>query len=426
MALTNPIEVIENFASLDNWNVSGGLIVANNKVSGNGVPNGDAWIDVSPTNVFRMEFYITPNSTPDNGIFCGVTTAPVGDTSKWKAIAYRSNYGGIVFFNGGTTTVIIPNESLVANGTKKYKCQIISTGTEVFFTVSNEDGSGDKTLRITENLQASKIFFRVADTTDYIEKITWKPSLKKYSNSSYDTEMVLLPMINGTECYIRIPSDFNGEVRNSVLLLHGYTTTATSMWRDRANERNCNNALVSAGYITGATDAHGNNWGNPQSTQDIKSLLEYLIAKFGVNSKACLFLNSMGGLTGFNYALTHPDTVKGIMATAPCTDLTFAVNAKDFSNSVLTAHGTTKTTFFKDTRGRDPHMRFKELAKLPMKIWHASDDTVIPFNLSRNLIRTINKAGGRATLVIVTGGHSGGALWVPNEVKAFVDSVFAS
>jgi len=429
MPLVNPIEILDNFTNINNWNTINGsyITTVGGRVAGTAANNADAFINITPTNVFRLDFKITP-STAVNSIFCGVcANTDATAITSWLSIVFGASYGGFAIYDGGTTTIIKTTASLVTDGSKKYLCQIISTGTETFFTVSDEDGSNSSTLRVGKSVLAKMVNFRVYEPNNYLEKLSWKTAMTKYSDPTFDHQMILKPIFASTQQnYIKIPKDYDGTTRQAVLLLHGNGALANA-WEGGGdtNYPPANIALVNAGFITAATDTHGSSWGAPAASQDIKDLYDYLRSMFSINTQVCLLGNSMGGLSALTFALDYPSLVKSIVGTAPASDLTSAYNNVLFTTTINTAYACTVTTMTNSTKTRQPYMRSKELVNIPIKLWQATDDASIAYTSTQNLVAKINEYGGNTLLVTVasgTGGHTSLLIWDSPSIISFFNT----
>lgn len=438
-----PTEVLENFNDLSAWLIYGsGGVVSGNKVAGGGSGNQINWRGIQSGNKFRIRFVITPSTNAgDHGIFGGftITDAPGASTlgsggnylANAKCIAYRnSNYGGFVMYDGitNTTHLIKPNAEIDNTGATSYLCQITSDGTYVTYSVSKLDGSADKQYTEVANYTPTNLLLQVYDTDRYMFKFGFRNDFQQYSDSSFNHVLVICPQIGGTSpnTYIRVPANFTTAMNPfGVLCFHGYGSTAISQWRDTTNIRGVVDNLVSNGYICAASDGDSTaNWGNPAGVTAYYNLYQYLITNFGIKTKMNILANSMGSLCALILAYTYKSLINAIVITSGASDLVNDYFNPSFTASVNAAYGiagsTPSSTF--DSTGRNPHLRLRELAQFPIKEWHSTDDTVIPYAVAQNLYNTINNYGGNATLITTTGGHSSAAIWDATNTSNFFNS----
>jgi pimeloyl-ACP methyl ester carboxylesterase len=72
----------------------------------------------------------------------------------------------------------------------------------------------------------------------------------------------------------------------------------------------------------------------------------------------------------------------------------------------------------------DPNLNPNQFTKIPIKIWHGIDDTLIPIAQAQGLTTSINAAGGNVSLVTVAGGtHLGDSTFDGDGIVAFFNSL---
>ncbi|MDO8588840.1 MAG: prolyl oligopeptidase family serine peptidase [Armatimonadota bacterium] len=149
----------------------------------------------------------------------------------------------------------------------------------------------------------------------------------------------------------------------------------------------------------------GESYGNPQGRAAYTEFHKFVVAKFGLSRKPCLWAQSRGGLMLFNWAAEHPDLVKCIGATYPVVDMrTYPGLA-----TACSAYGMTESEIGAHLAEHNPIDRLAPLAakKVPILLIHGDSDGVVPLEQnSAELARRYEALGGPVELILVKGkGH---------------------
>lgn len=186
--------------------------------------------------------------------------------------------------------------------------------------------------------------------------------------------------IDGQTAYIAIKETFSGKDSLPIIIYsHGSTYTITE---DKSNpllkdlEMYAKEA-VKNGYIFAASNQHGDNWGNNQSIEDTRKLIEYINYNFPSSGDIYLIGFSMGGLPTMNFAAKYPERIKKIALLAP--------------TSYATAWN---------------QARVDIITEIPIQIWHGNKDVNVPYSMSTSLIKRLSSYGKNVDLITVDGkGH---------------------
>ena len=150
----------------------------------------------------------------------------------------------------------------------------------------------------------------------------------------------------------------------------------------------------------------GESYGNPQGRASYTEFHKYIVRKFKLSKKACLWAQSRGGLMLFNWASEHPDLVKCIGGTYPVCDIASYPGIA----GACSAYGMTESELQSHLKEHDPIDRLAPLAshKIPVLLIHGDDDSVVP--LERNtaeFARRYQALKGPVELEIIKGkGHA--------------------
>lgn len=189
-----------------------------------------------------------------------------------------------------------------------------------------------------------------------------------------------------------------------------------------------------------AIDAGGiATWGGPPAQTAIANAVTRALALFG-GAKVGILGYSMGGLGALNYVKRNPANVAGTYLIDPVTDLEWvhktagyvpgydtapaaAVNA-GWPGEAETAYGTNAAGWAAAAAGWSPQAFAGNLASIPLRIAHATDDTTVPANASAALIAAIGSKSAVLRPPPLTGDHTG--VWAnlpPGDVVGFFASL---
>lgn len=126
----------------------------------------------------------------------------------------------------------------------------------------------------------------------------------------------------------------------------------------------------------GATSS--TRWGNSDSDTSVDALRSYAGTAFGATTTTVAALGtSMGAATILNWARTHLSSVTRIALVVPAVDIEDirANNRQSAQASIETAY-TNNATWQATRSTRNPVEYAAELAAIPIRIWHSTDDPV--------------------------------------------------
>ena len=131
------------------------------------------------------------------------------------------------------------------------------------------------------------------------------------------------------------------------------------------------------GFIFAASNAHGDNWGNAQSIEDNRKLVEHIKTNFHGSKDLYLLGFSMGGLPTMNFAHEYPENIKKIALLAP-------------------------TSYASNWNKK----RVEKIMDLDIKIWHGDKDVNVPYSMSRDFVARLKKEGKEVPIITLEGkGH---------------------
>lgn len=187
-----------------------------------------------------------------------------------------------------------------------------------------------------------------------------------------------------------------------VVYTHGAGETVENIFRDPAKEE-IFRALLNAGYALATTDARGDNWGNPASERDYRSLVGRLRER-GLRSIYVLAL-SMGGFNGLQL-LDHVP-VRAWAGIFPACDLGSVYDLGLYPEQIRAAYGLRRgEPAAAATRGRSP-IPVTPRPGLPMRFWASPGDRVIPKRANTDACATLARRRGARVEVTTTRGDHG-------------------
>lgn len=195
-----------------------------------------------------------------------------------------------------------------------------------------------------------------------------------YNDAHFFEELL---QIDGQNGYIAHPIKVEqGAILPVVLYAHGSNSVVSANMDPQFMKdlREYGKALTEAGYIFAASNMHGENWGNDESIEDMRKLLEYIHTHYPSQEKINIIGFSMGGLPAIKYTYLHPGGVNKLALLAP--------------TSYATSYSAEK---------------YKALSRADIKIWHGSGDKNVPLNFSEKLVQTGKRHGVDIDLVRIDG-----------------------
>lgn len=187
-----------------------------------------------------------------------------------------------------------------------------------------------------------------------------------------------------------------------VVYMHGAGERIETAFRDVA-KNDTFMTLLKAGYALAATDAHGDNWGNPASVQDQLALIAKLRDQ-GLREVYVLAL-SMGGLDGMQ--VLGRVEVKAWAGIFPACQLASVWDRGLYRGQIRAAYGLSSHESPRSAlRGRSP-VTIDPPAGLPMRFWASPGDRVIPKRANTDACAAIARRRGARVEVTTTRGDHG-------------------
>ncbi|MCA9390229.1 dienelactone hydrolase family protein [candidate division WWE3 bacterium] len=115
------------------------------------------------------------------------------------------------------------------------------------------------------------------------------------------------------------------------------------------------------GAIFIASELYGQNWGNQESREHIKHIIEYFNSEYSNKTTVHVYGFSMGGLAALRFARDYPEMVDSVLLLAP----TIAMD--DWTTENL-----------------------NRIAQIPITLWHGTSDVNVPFSQSQEFITKFN------------------------------------
>ncbi len=184
-------------------------------------------------------------------------------------------------------------------------------------------------------------------------------------------------------------------------------------------------AYLAAGFHVAGIDV-GTSCGSPSAAAVCQEFYENVVAKYDLDRRARLLVQSNGGLIGYAWAFRHPDCVERIAGVAPVTDfrtwptLPVVVTAPDkgLGYDLTEAQLATRRAEF------NPVDNLAPLAKAGVKILHihGDKDELVPMAAnSTEVARRYEALGGSAQIVVIPGlGHGGTPLYESKPLLSFL------
>jgi hypothetical protein len=171
--------------------------------------------------------------------------------------------------------------------------------------------------------------------------------------------------------------------------------------------------LLAKGFAVCGIDI-GESFGSIEGRDISTAFYKFVTSKFNLSPKACLWVQSRGGLMHFNWAADHPELISCIGATYPICMLGTYSGYKIPAE----AYGITEEDLMKRLPDFNPIDRLAPLAKhkIPIFSIHGDVDTVVPLESnSLELSKRYKELGGQIELITIKGkGHE--------EVNEFFES----
>lgn len=169
------------------------------------------------------------------------------------------------------------------------------------------------------------------------------------------------------------------------------------------HEWNCRRVLEAGLAIAGVDVAE--SWGSPAGREIYTAFHAIAARQFQLAGKACLYVQSRGGLMGLNWAVEHPELVQCIGGIYPLCNVTQA----RLVARIAEACGLTEEELLSQLDRHNPVDRLAPLAaaKAPILFLHGDSDDVVPNDVnSEALVSRYRQLGAPAEVIVIPGkGH---------------------
>jgi hypothetical protein len=207
--------------------------------------------------------------------------------------------------------------------------------------------------------------------------------------------------------------------KRPIIVLHGHSGDAAqgSQGGSLLDSGGHLRALARAGYAVLSIDAGGPaDWGGPSTMTKIAAAIASPIVRTPVG----IVGYSMNGLGSLNYIKRHASDVFACWLWEPVTDLSWANGANGtWSTEITAAYGSYAASA--GYRVADEYSTWHGLG-IPIKVVHASDDSVVPPSQSASFVTGVNDPKVTLRSPAPTGDHVGVFPNIPpSEMVAFFE-----
>lgn len=220
--------------------------------------------------------------------------------------------------------------------------------------------------------------------------------------------------------------------RRAILTAHGHGGDSKSFASQGGAMADHPRAWADRGYVVGCID-NGTEWFDDDAIARQNALRTRLVSVLGCTPRVGLSGMSMGGGTALAYLLLNPTLVACAFVFAPALDLRWLGSAAGYTPPYSTDSLTPSATWASELStdypsgytSHDPMQNIAAYRNLaPVKVTHATDDTLLPYDSSRYFVAQVNDPEVTFRTPDVTGGHS--TLFISNvptaETLAFFDN----
>lgn len=190
-------------------------------------------------------------------------------------------------------------------------------------------------------------------------------------------------------------------------------------WLDRGYDILVPDFRGSTGHGRAFTQALHHGWGETD-VEDVATILAEVQSRFAYRPEATAVLgSSAGGLTALRVVAATPSRAAcGVVAYPVCD-----ISALDSTTHRFEAHynrslvGSPAETVERSRR-RSPQAHVDSLARVPLLVFHGTDDPVVPIDQSSRLVTAVKGTGGHVDFVVFEGeGH--GFRRLENKIEEF-------
>lgn len=202
-----------------------------------------------------------------------------------------------------------------------------------------------------------------------------------------------------------------------VLFMHGLDSNQDQLLTN-GGLRPVRDALLSAGYALMASDAHGDNAGNPASVQDQYDAYSDARTVLRISAPVYVLAFSMGGLDALLVAAKH--VIPGLQALAllsPATDQQAFLKGR-FGSKIAAAFSTAPGPgTINAIKAWDPILApATKFRGYRYSFWQSRSDQTVPYSQSTRMIAHLDSGGVRAPLHPLTGNHGNLSALEPKAV----------
>lgn len=198
-----------------------------------------------------------------------------------------------------------------------------------------------------------------------------------------------------------------------VVYLHGGLSHADQGFCDGYDWcfRNLASEVRRRGGVYVSPEYRGDSWMNQPAETDLEAVLAQLRREHGTG-RTIITGGSMGGTSALIYASHHPDTVDGVIALCPATDMRLLyrdMRARSeqvfqmLADSISSSYGGTPEEAEEEYAHRSS-MECVSALTMPIVIRHGDADDVLPVSHSRAIVEALRAQGTRVLYEEIPGG----------------------
>ncbi|MCC6444105.1 MAG: DNRLRE domain-containing protein [Armatimonadetes bacterium] len=437
-ASARPDMVCEVWDTLDHWEGSG-LTASGNKVfaAADGQA-GEGEMPVTGGSVFRLDAALTVSKS--GSLWAGMVLKDETGAEKTVCVGYSMASGGLGLYDGADWISLLSAASIAAG--QVFHIQLIADGSRISATAFHANGLNEyhasMPLPVGYTVDALKVHSeRQADT---LASLGYRQGLGPFADPTFDHLMVVsLACPENHPIRFRLPATYrSGEANHKTCLLcHASGQYLWTFWETTEPPRKqLHDALLADGWVLMLPEAHTRHWGHDEMLQDVALAHEYGVSVLGCERSMGVFASSMGGLMAWLTAAEHPAWFRGIAAVYPVCDLADMYdggirggeNFQAYINAAysISASSSEDPAYQEATAGHNPLDRAGDLRRVPIRIWHGTNDATVPLAAnSEAFAAAVQGAGGDITLTQVAGaGHGalGAACWDSAAVLSFLNA----
>ena len=213
-----------------------------------------------------------------------------------------------------------------------------------------------------------------------------------------------------------------GPVRGLVLFTHGYAGSQDQILSSSAFFP-LRDALEEAGYAIAATNAHGNNFGNPTSIEDQVQLMDDAEGRLPGVTAVDLVGFSMGGLDALMLASQHRvPRLRAVVLLSPVCDQ-IAYLGSDFGGSIRAAFAHAKGSAPPVIARSDPERQDpRSFIGSRFWFWMSPDDTTVPPSQTSSMVGILRSVGVDVRYSPLSGNHGDLSQLSPAAVVSWLEA----